>query len=250
MSDTALPHLLPGVCSPLSASTISSCLLYAPIALSFLYAESEVDLQLLAAQQGWRVLYAHLRPLEYATREMASSFAMNKLRGSRKKCCNVEDTTGGGVIDKPAYAVLVHEQLRIACWGVRGTASISDLVTDIRAIPIPFPEETTEESFEPDEHLNSPTWDVLPSSSRGMAVCGMARAATNLFHENLPIMEEFWRKGYKITITGHSLGGGIGALLGILMTKYWWKKYGVEGENVCSVFGYGTPGTYFFKNQY
>lgn len=241
------------MCSPVETSIISSCLLYAPIALSFLYAESEIDLQLLAAQQGWRLLYAHLRPLEYASREMSVSlgpFATKKKAG-RAITGNMNESDGG-MLDKPAYAVLIHEQLRIACWGIRGTASINDLVMDIRAIPIPFPEDSATEDivfdeeeglqFSGDKHIAADSWKILPEASGGMAVCGMARAATNLFHENLPIMEQFWRQGYKIRITGHSLGGGIGALLGVLIIKHWRKKYGVEGENACRVYGFGTPG--------
>jgi len=243
-----------GVCSPVETSIISSCLLYAPIALSFLYAESEIDLQLLAAQQGWRLLYAHLRPLEYASREMSVSlgpFATKKNAGRTSEITGNMNESDGGMLDKPAYAVLIHEQLRIACWGIRGTASINDLVMDIRAIPIPFPEDSTTEDFTSDEEEGlqfsgdkngtADAWKILPEASRGMAVCGMARAATNLFHENLPIMEQFWRQGYKIRITGHSLGGGIGALLGVLIIKHWRKKIGVEGENACRVYGFGTP---------
>jgi hypothetical protein len=55
-------------------------------------------------------------------------------------------------------------------------------------------------------------------------------------------MEQFWHQGYKIRITGHSLGGGIGALLGVLIIKHWRKKIGVEGENACRVYGFGMPG--------
>lgn len=40
------------VCEPVSDDTLSSLLFYAPLALNFIYAECEVDMQLLAAQQG------------------------------------------------------------------------------------------------------------------------------------------------------------------------------------------------------
>ena len=48
------------VCDPVPDKVLASLLFYAPIALNFIYAEREVDMQLLAAQQGWRLLYAHL----------------------------------------------------------------------------------------------------------------------------------------------------------------------------------------------
>ena len=40
------------VCEPVPDETLSSLLFYAPLALNFIYAECEVDMQLLAAQQG------------------------------------------------------------------------------------------------------------------------------------------------------------------------------------------------------
>ena len=43
------------VCEAVSDDLISSLLFYAPLALDFIYAECEVDMQLLAAQQGWRL---------------------------------------------------------------------------------------------------------------------------------------------------------------------------------------------------
>ena len=40
------------VCEPVPDGILSSLLFYAPLALNFIYAECEVDIQLLAAQQG------------------------------------------------------------------------------------------------------------------------------------------------------------------------------------------------------
>jgi hypothetical protein len=40
------------VCEPVPDDTLTSLLFYAPLALNFIYAECEVDMQLLAAQQG------------------------------------------------------------------------------------------------------------------------------------------------------------------------------------------------------
>jgi len=55
-------------------------------------------------------------------------------------------------------------------------------------------------------------------------------------------MEQFWHQGYKIRITGHSLGGRTVANIKMLIIKHWRKKFGVEGENACRVYGFGTPG--------
>jgi len=100
----------PGVCSPLSSSHLSSLLFYAPLSLSFIYSETPIELQLLSAQQGWSLLYAQLDQSRVA-------------------------------IDQPAYAVLVHRKRKIVALVVRGTTTLNDVVTDLRAIPVPFPEE-------------------------------------------------------------------------------------------------------------
>lgn len=255
-----------GVCLPVPSSTIESCLLFAPLALSFLYAECEIDLQLLAAQQGWRLLYAQLDPLQYVSREMSPSDQTTKKIKPGKKCISSnlgeQDYQGedDGFLDKPAYAVLVHEELRIACWGIRGTATLSDIVMDIRAMPVPFPDEVEGSTLlKQDDHqtVSGEEWGVNPAFDRtpspGMALCGMARAATNLFRENLSIIEEFWRNGYKIRITGHSLGGGVGALLGLLIRRHLCRQENI-GQNLRNdfvrVYGYGTPGTSYPSHYY
>jgi hypothetical protein len=44
-------------------------------------------------------------------------------------------------VDQPAHALLVHRKRKIATLVVRGTTTLNDVVTDLRAIPVPFPEE-------------------------------------------------------------------------------------------------------------
>ena len=132
------------VCKPVDDATISSLLFYAPLALYFIYAETEVDMQLLAAQQKWQLLYAHLEK-------------------------------GTAVADRPASALFVHQEQRVACFAVRGTATMNDVVTDIRAMPVPFPDETAavtssqggSSSFEDD-------WTPVVEG-QGLALCGMVR---------------------------------------------------------------------------
>ena len=129
------------VCDPVDDATISSFLFYAPLALYFVYAENEVDIQLLAGQQNWQLLYANLE----------------------------KDSV---VADRPASALFVHQAQKIACFAIRGTASTNDVVTDIRAIPVPFPEESTSV-----EHSSSSYEDDWTSiiEGKGLALCGMVR---------------------------------------------------------------------------
>ena len=88
------------VCTPVPNHVLNSLIFYAPIALNFIYANKEVDMQLLAAQQGWRLLYSYL----HTERD-------------------------GMVIDMPASGVFVHEHQKTVCVAIRGTATIHDIVT-------------------------------------------------------------------------------------------------------------------------
>jgi hypothetical protein len=88
------------VCDAVSDNLLSTLSFYAPIALNFIYATKEVDMQLLAAQQGWRLLYAFLE--------------------------QDKGHEGPAISDRPASAVFVHQELKVACLSVRGTATIND----------------------------------------------------------------------------------------------------------------------------
>jgi len=171
------------VCTPVPDHVLNSLIFYAPIALTFIYATKEVDMQLLAAQQGWKLLYACLNP--------------------------DKERDGGMVSDIPASAVFVHEQQKTACLAIRGTATIHDVVTDLRQVPVPFPEV---------ESGGCEGWTNV-TDSKGLAVCGMASAALNLFREHIDVLLHLVREGYKIRITGHSLGGGVATLIGVLILK-------------------------------
>ena len=123
----------------LDDATISSFLFYAPLALYFVYAENEVDIQLLANQQNWQLLYANLE----------------------------KDTV---VADRPASALFVHQAQKLACFAIRGTASTNDVVTDIRAIPVPFPDESI--SNEACSSKFEDDWTPI-IEGKGLALCGM-----------------------------------------------------------------------------
>ena len=130
-------------------------------------------MQLLAAQQGWKLLYA---------------------------CLNTE--RDGMVTDMPASAIFVHEQRKTACVAIRGTATIHDVVTDVRQMPVSFPEMESVEGNHPEGWTNV-------SQAKGLAVCGMASAAVNLFREHIDAILHLVKEGYRIRITGHSLGESI-----------------------------------------
>jgi pimeloyl-ACP methyl ester carboxylesterase len=81
----------------------------------------------------------------------------------------------------------------------------------------------------------------------------MAGAAANLFRETVDPLLYLALNGYKIRIVGHSLGGGVAALLGILLLRHF-EKQGIHTRSMSSnsvipsddggfvhVYSYGTP---------
>lgn len=219
--DEALPCT--PVCDPVSDSMLASLIFYAPMALNFIYATKEVDMQLLAAQQGWRLLYASL------TQES----------GRR----------AGKATDRPGSALFVHEGQKVVCVAVRGTATIHDVITDIRQMPVPFPESEAETSARAQTEED---WTTV-GTGKGLAVCGMATAAVNLYREHIDSLLYLAKQGYRIRMTGHSLGGGVATLLGVLVLRDLnilnEENEGVEGRpSILSgtqypvrVYAYGTP---------
>ncbi len=229
------------VCEPVSDSLLSSLLFYAPLALNFIYAECEVDMQLLAAQQGWRLVYASLDQNHHHAGE-----------GDGASLDSTENFS-----DKPASALFAHDEHKIACFSIRGTATIQDVVTDIRALPVPFPQRDGEEDNKhkadnaTGSKFDNDEWTSI-MRGQGLALCGMAGAALNLFRENADSLLYLALKGYKIRIVGHSLGGGVAALLGVLVSEHLEKcriqvhksfpnGLPVNDDGFLRVYGYGTP---------
>jgi hypothetical protein len=142
-------------------------------------------------------------------------------------------------------------------------------------VPVPFPQEEEEEDNEyttDNAFCDNDEWTSVFRGT-GLASCGMgkgfvsilevhtfwpecslctlstASAALNLFRENADSLVYLARRGYKIRIVGHSLGGGVATLLGILLSHHLEKQQVVGTGPTCSpddgrllrVYGYGTP---------
>uniref|UniRef100_A0A7S4EI62 sn-1-specific diacylglycerol lipase n=1 Tax=Pseudo-nitzschia australis TaxID=44445 RepID=A0A7S4EI62_9STRA len=218
----ALPKFTP-VCDPVPDTVLGSIVFYAPIALNFIYATKEVEMQLLAGQQGWRLLYAYL----------------NQDTDSLKPC------------DRPASAIFVHQEHKIACLSIRGTATIHDVITDIRQTPVSFPNVDFEHGSSESEDGD---WTNV-DRSQGLALCGMASAAYNLFSEHIDTLLYFVKQGYRIRLVGHSLGGGVATMTGVLVLKYL-EQLGysnltdgstLEDITLLKVYAYGTPSCFDAK---
>ena len=206
------------VCDPVPDSVMASVVFYAPIALNFIYANKEVDMQLLAAQQGWRLLYAYLE----------------------------QEIEAENMTDRPASALFLHQESKIACLSVRGTATIHDVVTDIRQIPVPFPDSDPSQQGDSEED-----WTNI-FRGQGLALSGMASAAVNLYLEHIDSLMFYAKKGYRIRLTGHSLGGGVATMVGVLVLRHFERhhndlghtlKYGttLAESDLLRVYAYGTP---------
>eukprot|EP00977_Amphora_coffeiformis_P004529 scaffold976_cov161-Amphora_coffeaeformis.AAC.7 len=193
------------VCDPVPDTTLASLIFYAPLALNFIYADKEVDIQLLAAQQGWKLLYAYL-----------------------------QHETENKVTDRPASAVFVHEKQKVVCLAIRGTSTIQDVVTDIRQTPIPFPESDPEIS----QRSSDGDWTTV-SRGQGLAVSGMAAAALNLYREHSDCLLQLAKQGYRIRMTGHSLGGSVATLLGVLIRRD--LKRDLDEDIPLRVYAYASP---------
>ena len=211
-------------------------------------------------EKGWRLVYASLDQSQ-----------MNSPDEELEETKNVAHNPN----DKPASALFAHDDHKIgkltadlpicilktitfllsvdsACLSVRGTTSIQDVVTDIRAVPVPFPQEEEEEATEytvDDLFCDDDEWTSV-FRGKGLASCGMASAALNLFRENADSLAHLARNGFRIRIVGHSLGGGVATLLGILMSHHLEKLKLVnsgtsdvakDDDRLLRVYGYGTP---------
>lgn len=78
-------------------------------------------------------------------------------------------------------------------------------------MPIPFPQSTC--SRERGE------WTQIRGDGDKLASCGIGGAAQWLFTEVYPHIRRLLTEGYSIRLLGHSLGGAVAALFGVLLRE-------------------------------
>lgn len=134
---------------------------------------------------------------------------------------DLEDS--GTQIKIPRHAVFFDHLTESIIISIRGTASLSDVITDLYVEVAPF--------LDPEKKI--------------LAHRGMAETSKTIFSNIFNIVRDARSmnngkyKSYRIIITGHSLGGGVATLLGLLM-----------GENKipCTVFAFAPPPTVSVEN--
>mmetsp|Transcript_32707 Transcript_32707/g.44927 ORF Transcript_32707/g.44927 Transcript_32707/m.44927 type:complete len:942 (+) Transcript_32707:107-2932(+) len=97
----------------------------------------------------------------------------------------------------PSYFLCASHQRKEVILAIRGTASVNDFGTDVSATPTNY-----------------------PRTGSAMAHGGIARATYYLFDELRECLYEFHRTGFRLVLTGHSLGAGCASLLAMIIRDY------------------------------
>eukprot|EP01035_Chromulina_nebulosa_P021317 gene21317-27619_t len=204
-------------------SDLKDAIKFAPLALRAAYMESLVESQRLAGLQGWELIYGETisapeRPAYSLFGTDIRSFRTNKSKSNHDDSRLLQHGLGDNHINKHVTKqptkqkkekITYRKEIVLA---IRGTHTIQDVVTDIRASPVEFPPVT--ESY---ENNSENSW-VLLTSGKNYACGGMVRAALWLKSVVGPSLMEFSKKkNCDIIIVGHSLGGGVAALLTYLL---------------------------------
>lgn len=204
--------------------------------MKFAYLLSPVDCERLAGTLGWSTVYIQndSRPEQPAFVLFAAPHDSNL---SENGGISTSSSSNNNV---PADFA---PERKVAVLTVRGTQTISDVVTDIRATPQEFPPEVDEiidrivgqrNSCRPMNEWNegltevgavtacpslqSQGWEWLQMSENSSFACGgMARAALWLVSEVGPSLLALKQRGYEIVLVGHSLGGSVAALTTFLL---------------------------------
>lgn len=181
--------------------------------------------------------------------------------------------------EQPCYALFGHRSegpsTREVVLAIRGTQTVQDVVTDIRAAPTQFPPAAAEVQSclrgEPvsataegsnrcagavddvgDGAINGKLrnnkrkqWEWLNVPKHRTYACGgMLRSALHVLREVGPSLVRLHREGFQVTLVGHSLGGAVAALMTYLL-KYGGYSDGSGGENISipdvQGFTYGCP---------
>ncbi|KAH0924742.1 hypothetical protein HID58_016998 [Brassica napus] len=148
-------------------------------------------------------------------RDSVSGLAKNTMLRENNILKFVKDSS----VMRPGYYVGVDHRRKLVVFGIRGTHTIYDIITDIVSSS---DDEVTFEGYS--THF------------------GTAEAARWFLNHELQTMRRCLERyeGYKLRLVGHSLGGAIASLMAIMLRKMPREELGFDGEIVSAV-GYATP---------
>ncbi|CAG7873783.1 unnamed protein product [Brassica rapa] len=148
-------------------------------------------------------------------RDSVSGLAKNTMLRENNILKFVKDSS----VMRPGYYVGVDHRRKLVVFGIRGTHTIYDIITDIVSSS---DDEVTFEGYS--THF------------------GTAEAARWFLNHELQTMRRCLERyeGYKLRLVGHSLGGAIASLMAIMLRKMPRKELGFDAEIISAV-GYATP---------
>ncbi|RHY31400.1 hypothetical protein DYB32_003552 [Aphanomyces invadans] len=122
-----------------------------------------------------------------------------KLQGYTLVYASVENRTA----NQPAFGLVVKPDEKLGILMIRGSKTVQDVLTDLQIAS------AANGASSKDCATNGP----LDS----FAHHGMVKAATWVKHQVHDSLKELYRHGYRFMINGHSLGGGVAALLSVML---------------------------------
>eukprot|EP00735_Rhodelphis_limneticus_P014100 TRINITY_DN808_c0_g1::TRINITY_DN808_c0_g1_i2::g.25436::m.25436 TRINITY_DN808_c0_g1::TRINITY_DN808_c0_g1_i2::g.25436 ORF type:complete len:709 (+),score=125.82,sp/Q5YLM1/DGLA_RAT/34.78/3e-15,FYVE/PF01363.16/3.9e-13,FYVE/PF01363.16/9.2e-12,Lipase_3/PF01764.20/1.6e-20,Abhydrolase_6/PF12697.2/0.16,PAS_7/PF12860.2/0.3,FYVE_2/PF02318.11/0.12,FYVE_2/PF02318.11/34 TRINITY_DN808_c0_g1_i2:60-2186(+) len=143
-----------------SADLLDRLLFYGPHALHYVYQPHATDVQRLVSHRGYSLLFSQTDALP----------------------------------EQPAYYVCASKARKEVILAIRGTQSIHDCMTDVRALP-----------------------SLMHPDVQGHVHSGIGKSALWLYNEVSGSLKTLVSKGFNLVIVGHSLGAGCATLLSILL---------------------------------
>ncbi|GBG91113.1 hypothetical protein CBR_g51917 [Chara braunii] len=125
---------------------------------------------------------------------------------------------------EPAYFIAVDDRRKLVVFGVRGTLSVNDLVTDLLGSGKDASSGSTgdrERERSAEDKQAEKAW-LEPLLQDGVfGNYGMTQAAVRLLRKELSTLEDLLErhKGYNLRLVGHSLGGATACLITMILRK-------------------------------
>ncbi|MFS7902572.1 putative fungal lipase-like domain, alpha/Beta hydrolase [Helianthus anomalus] len=160
-------------------------------------------------------LIYHVELAKGAYRDSAAGLAKNSmLRES-----NIVKFVRNSSLLRPGYYIGVDTRNKLVIFGIRGTHTVSDLITDIVS-----------------------SSDVEVNFEGYTTHFGTSEAARWFLTHEIGTIKTYLEKheGFRLRLVGHSLGGAIASMLAIMIRKKTSEELGFSPEIVTAV-GYGTP---------